>query len=124
MCVIRFNEALEWEIIYVWNEEEGVADHSEIEILKADTTYSVDIYDTDGSAACLQFPEGEIAVGVPTAAFAIEERCHECDDPEDPDHTRMGALGGIPRYSADRWLAEAELLRVMREQWEKQTGGA
>lgn len=111
MCLIRFYEPLEWEVIYAWNEEEGMVEHSRVDVLKADINYDVDVYDTDGRAACLQFPTGEIVIAVPVTDFQIEKRCRHCDDPADPDNSRIGPLGGVPRYSSDLWAIEAELLR-------------
>lgn len=122
MCSIRFHEETVWDIIYVWSVEEGKPLDAETEVLRPGVPYEVSIYDTDGRGACLQFPQGEIAIGVPVAAFAVITPCGSCDDPAVPDLDRTGPLGAVPRWNPERWAAETELLRLELEKWRRRHG--
>ena len=99
MCYIETTKPVTFYVIY------DVGDgtfplHARIEHFQAGTELDVVVYDTDGDAMCIQFPEGEIVVGIPVDWFRFISKCPTCEDPDDPNPDRSGALGFIPRPRA------------------------
>lgn len=109
MCHIEIREDFHSEVIEWWDDEENrVLESSTVQFTSGQRLEAA-VYDADDEAACLQFPDGSVIVGVPTSSFRVLSQCGECDDPHNPDLSRIGELGPMPRWSADRWAVEALL---------------
>jgi len=122
MCILEFTRPVTLDIIH----DVGDANREQIayrEDFDAGEQIDVDIYDTDGREACIQFPRGDIVIGIPVTWFRVVSPCHKCDDPQEPDLSREGPLGAIPRWSVERHWAEILILRMKNERARERMAG-
>lgn len=117
MCQFEVVQNFEGEVIYFWDEEQKKALDARLELFSAGDRFEASVFDTDGEAVSIQFPNGAVLVALPVDYAVVVAACGTCEDSKHPDRSRSGPLGAVPRWSAERHATEALLLEIESEFW-------